>query len=108
VAIASMLALLRHLGLETQGRPEGPLFLNASALAKPEAPCDFVRRIQTSIVVPEPSLARFGRTRVSLPGGFAIRARPVDQHLMALEAMGALPSRLRLLGSAAWIFFITP
>jgi UDP-N-acetylglucosamine 1-carboxyvinyltransferase len=108
VDIASMLTLLRHLGVETQGRPGGPLFLNASALAKPEAPCDLVRRMHASIVVPGPSLARFGRARVSSPGGFAIGARPVDQHLKALEARGALPSRLRMLGSSGWIFFITP
>ena len=61
--------------------------------------------MHASIVVPGPSLAPFGRARVSFPGGFAIGARPVDQHLEALEAMGAVPSRLRLLGAAEWIFF---
>jgi UDP-N-acetylglucosamine 1-carboxyvinyltransferase len=89
VDIASMLALLRHLGVETQGRPGGPIVLRASALAEPEAPYDLVRRMRASIVVLGPLLARFGRARVSLPGGCAIGARPVDQHLKALEAMGA-------------------
>jgi UDP-N-acetylglucosamine 1-carboxyvinyltransferase len=89
VDIASMLALLRHLGVETQGRPGGSIVLKASALAEPEAPYDLVRRMRASIVVLGPLLARFGRARVSLPGGCAIGARPVDQHLKALEAMGA-------------------
>jgi len=89
VDIASMLALLRHLGVKTQGRPGGPIVLKASALAEPEAPYDLVRRMRASIVVLGPLLARCGRARVSLPGGCAIGARPVDQHLKALEAMGA-------------------
>jgi UDP-N-acetylglucosamine 1-carboxyvinyltransferase len=89
VDIASMLALLRHLGVATQGGPGGPIVLKSSVLAEPEAPYDLVRRMRASIVVLGPLLARFGRARVSLPGGCAIGARPVDQHLKALEAMGA-------------------
>ena len=75
--------------METQGRPGGPIILKSSVLADPEAPYDLVRRMRASIVVLGPLLARFGRARVSLPGGCAIGARPVDQHLKALEAMGA-------------------
>lgn len=67
VDIASMLALLRHLGVETQGRPGGPITLKSSVLAEPEAPYDLVRRMRASIVVLGPLLARFGRARVSLP-----------------------------------------
>ncbi len=89
VDIASMLALLRRLGVKTQGRPGGPLTLNASSLGEPEAPYELVRKMRASIVVLGPLLARCGRARVSLPGGCAIGARPVDQHLKALKAMGA-------------------
>lgn len=87
--IASMLQLLDHLGVQTEGSPGGPLTLRAASITCPEAPYDIVRRMRASIVVLGPLLARFGRARVSLPGGCAIGARPVDQHLKALAAMGA-------------------
>ena len=89
VDIASMAALLKHLGVEVEGRPGGPIALRAASLVEPEAPYELVRKMRASIVVLGPLLARFGRARVSLPGGCAIGARPVDQHLKALEAMGA-------------------
>lgn len=89
VDIASMLALLKHLGVKAKGRPGGPITLQAAVLAEPEAPYELVRKMRASIVVLGPLLARCGRARVSLPGGCAIGARPVDQHLKALEAMGA-------------------
>jgi UDP-N-acetylglucosamine 1-carboxyvinyltransferase len=87
--IASMLELLRHLGVETQGSPGGAIGLQASAIPVPEAPYEIVRKMRASIVVLGPLLARFGRARVSLPGGCAIGARPVDQHLKVLAALGA-------------------
>jgi UDP-N-acetylglucosamine 1-carboxyvinyltransferase len=87
--IASMRALLKHLGVEAHGKPGGPISLRAAEVRKPEAPYDLVRKMRASIVVLGPLLARFGRARVSLPGGCAIGARPVDQHLKALAAMGA-------------------
>ncbi len=87
--IASMLDLLRHLGVETDGEPGGALALRAFSLTELEAPYELVRKMRASIVVLGPMLARCGRARVSLPGGCAIGARPVDQHLKALEAMGA-------------------
>ena len=87
--IASMLDLLRHLGVETEGEPGGALTLRASSLSGLEAPYELVRKMRASIVVLGPMLARGGQARVSLPGGCAIGARPVDQHLKALEAMGA-------------------
>jgi UDP-N-acetylglucosamine 1-carboxyvinyltransferase len=87
--IASMRALLKHLGVEAHGKPGGPLSLRAAEIRKPEAPYDLVRKMRASIVVLGPLVARFGKARVSLPGGCAIGARPVDQHLRALSAMGA-------------------
>jgi UDP-N-acetylglucosamine 1-carboxyvinyltransferase len=61
----------------------------AAREANPEAPYDLVRQMRASVLVLGPLLARYGRARVSLPGGCAIGARPVDQHLMGLEALGA-------------------
>ena len=55
----------------------------------PEAPYDLVRQMRASILVLGPLVARYGRAKVSLPGGCAIGARPVDQHLKGLESMGA-------------------
>ncbi|HEV8246466.1 MAG TPA: UDP-N-acetylglucosamine 1-carboxyvinyltransferase, partial [Polyangiaceae bacterium] len=57
--------------------------------ANPEAPYELVRQMRASVLVLGPLLARYGRAKVSLPGGCAIGARPVDQHLMGLEALGA-------------------
>ncbi len=54
-----------------------------------EAPYDTVKTMRASVTVMGPLLARYGRARVSLPGGCAIGARPIDQHLKGLEALGA-------------------
>lgn len=54
-----------------------------------EAPYDLVRQMRASVLVLGPLVARFGKARVSLPGGCAIGARPVDQHIRGLEALGA-------------------
>jgi UDP-N-acetylglucosamine 1-carboxyvinyltransferase len=82
-------ALLRFLGRDvTLDLPE--VRVNpATREANPEAPYDLVRQMRASVLVLGPLLARYGRARVSLPGGCAIGARPVDQHLMGLEALGA-------------------
>jgi UDP-N-acetylglucosamine 1-carboxyvinyltransferase len=56
---------------------------------KLEAPYELVKTMRASVLVLGPLVARFGRARVSLPGGCAIGARPIDQHLKGLQAMGA-------------------
>lgn len=56
---------------------------------KAEAPYDLVKTMRASVLVLGPLLARYGRARISLPGGCAIGARPIDQHLRGLELMGA-------------------
>lgn len=61
----------------------------AERAPQPEAPYDLVRQMRASVLVLGPLLARHGRARVSLPGGCAIGARPVDQHLAGLTALGA-------------------
>ena len=58
-------------------------------MPRPEAPYELVKTMRASVLVLGPLLARLGRARVSLPGGCAIGARPIDQHLKALAALGA-------------------
>ncbi len=65
--------------IDPRGVHDGPL----------EAPYDMVKTMRASVTVMGPLLARYGRARVSLPGGCAIGARPIDQHLKGLEALGA-------------------
>jgi UDP-N-acetylglucosamine 1-carboxyvinyltransferase len=81
--------LLRVLGRDvTVGIPEVRVHA-ATRPAVPEAPYELVRQMRASVLVLGPLVARYGRARVSLPGGCAIGARPVDQHLLGLEALGA-------------------
>lgn len=87
----SLAVLLRHLGVKVERDSEAQdrMFLHAPELASTEAPYDLVRKMRASFNVLGPILARAGKARVSLPGGCAIGARPVDLHLKALEALGA-------------------
>ncbi|MEK6698885.1 MAG: UDP-N-acetylglucosamine 1-carboxyvinyltransferase [Nitrospirota bacterium] len=63
--------------------------LDSTNLASPEAPYDLVRTMRASVLVLGPLVARMGKARVSLPGGCAIGARPINLHLMGLEKLGA-------------------
>jgi UDP-N-acetylglucosamine 1-carboxyvinyltransferase len=63
--------------------------LDSTDLASPEAPYDLVRTMRASVLVLGPLVARMGKARVSLPGGCAIGARPINLHLMGLEKLGA-------------------
>ncbi len=67
----------------------GTLTIDATELGNPEAPYELVKTMRASVLVLGPLVARCGRARVSLPGGCAIGARPIDQHLKALQALGA-------------------
>src|SRR6056297_3955402 len=88
--IRTMTALLESLGCEVASLQGGRvLVVGAEAIANHTADYDIVRRMRASILVLGPMLARDGHAVVSLPGGCAIGARPVDLHLKALEAMGA-------------------
>ena len=89
--VDTTLKVLRSLGA-TAERLEGDdsrVRIDASGVDKPEAPYELVKTMRASILVLGPLLARFGHARVSLPGGCAIGARPVDQHIKGLQAMGA-------------------
>jgi UDP-N-acetylglucosamine 1-carboxyvinyltransferase len=79
--------LLTGFGVEIEG--DETLRINAGEITSCEAPYDLVRTMRASILVLGPLVARMGRARVSLPGGCAIGARPVNLHLKALQAMGA-------------------
>lgn len=88
--IRTMTTLLQSLGAEVQPLQDGQvLALSSHDLTSARAEYDIVRKMRASILVLGPLLARFGHAEVSLPGGCAIGARPVDLHLKALEAMGA-------------------
>src|SRR5690606_13146584 len=88
--IRTMTELLRSLGAEVADLQDGKvLALSSHALTSQRADYDIVRKMRASILVLGPMLARAGQAIVSLPGGCAIGARPVDLHLRALEAMGA-------------------
>ncbi len=88
--IRTMTALLQSLGAEVASLQDGQvLALSSHALTSHRADYDIVRKMRASILVLGPMLARDGRAEVSLPGGCAIGARPVDLHLKAFEAMGA-------------------
>jgi UDP-N-acetylglucosamine 1-carboxyvinyltransferase len=80
--------LLRMLGAKIE-HEESKLFIDTTKLDGWEAPYELVSKMRASIYVLGPLLARFGKAKVSFPGGCAIGTRPVDLHLMAMEKLGA-------------------
>jgi UDP-N-acetylglucosamine 1-carboxyvinyltransferase len=86
--IVSVSNLLTHLGAEIR-REGGRVTIDAAGLANHEAPYDLVRKMRASILVLGPLVARLKKARVSLPGGCAIGARPINLHLKGLARMGA-------------------
>jgi UDP-N-acetylglucosamine 1-carboxyvinyltransferase len=94
--ISSMAHLLGELGVEIAMNGHGPdgyagrvLDLTARTIRSTTAPYDLVRKMRASVLVLGPLLARYGRARVSLPGGCAIGTRPVDLHLKVMAQLGA-------------------
>ena len=87
--VTTMLGLLAQMGIAVSVDDKLGVELNAQGLNNPLAPYDLVKTMRASVLVLGPLLARCGEARVSLPGGCAIGLRPVDQHLKALQAMGA-------------------
>ncbi|MDI6795795.1 MAG: UDP-N-acetylglucosamine 1-carboxyvinyltransferase [Desulfatibacillaceae bacterium] len=86
--VRTTLDLLAHLGAKVF-RDGTAVTVDASGVNEPEAPYELVRKMRASVLVLGPLAARLGRAKVSLPGGCAIGARPIDLHLKGLEAMGA-------------------
>jgi UDP-N-acetylglucosamine 1-carboxyvinyltransferase len=86
--IKSTSLLLSHLGAKVETCKD-TVRISARDLAQFEAPYDLVRKMRASVLVLGPLVARLGRARVSLPGGCAIGARPINLHLKGLAALGA-------------------
>ncbi len=87
--VTTMIELLGCLGADVVLDEKMRVEVTAANLHSLKAPYELVKTMRASFVVLGPLLARFGRAEVSLPGGCAIGARPVDQHLKGLEALGA-------------------
>lgn len=88
VDIKTLIKLLNNLGAKSSFKNHS-LTLNTNEINSTKATYDIVRKMRASILVLGPLLSRFGHCEVSLPGGCAIGARPIDLHLAALEKMGA-------------------
>lgn len=82
-------ALLRFLGRDLHIEGDALLVREERSEIRSEAPYELVKQMRASILVLGPLVARYGKAKVSLPGGCQIGARPVDQHLKGLEALGA-------------------
>ena len=80
--------LLRHLGAEVEYK-NNTLTVDATNLTTYEAPYELVRKMRASFLVMGPLLARFNKTKISMPGGCAIGTRPIDLHLKGFKALGA-------------------
>lgn len=86
--VVTIVQLLEHLGLNSSWESDA-LHLEAAEIDQFEAPYDMVKTMRASVLVLGPLVSRFGKGIVSLPGGCAIGARPIDMHLKGLEALGA-------------------
>ena len=107
--VKTMITLLESMGIEANINHKGSLTLNASGIDSRFASYELVKTMRASIMVLGPLLAKYGEAKVSLPGGCAIGARPVDLHIKGLEKLGAkieikdgylLASADRLIGSS--------
>ena len=90
--VATMLKVLQMMGCEAErltGKKKYICEVEVGPKVVPEAPYDLVKTMRASVLVLGPLVARWGRARVSMPGGCAIGARPIDQHLKGLQALGA-------------------
>ncbi|WP_257458178.1 UDP-N-acetylglucosamine 1-carboxyvinyltransferase [Archangium lipolyticum] len=90
--VVTMLKVLDTMGCQSvrlTGRKKDVCEVSVEGPITPEAPYDLVKTMRASVLVLGPLVARFGRARVSMPGGCAIGARPIDQHLKGLKALGA-------------------
>ncbi|MEK6693614.1 MAG: UDP-N-acetylglucosamine 1-carboxyvinyltransferase [Nitrospirota bacterium] len=88
IDIKTMGKILTHLGAKVSVE-EDRVKVDTTHINNPEAPYDLVRSMRASVLVLCPLIARMGEAKVSLPGGCAIGARPINLHLMGLEKMGA-------------------
>ena len=87
--VTTMLSLLQMMGVQITVDDREGVEIDASNVDCPQAPYELVKTMRASILVLGPLVARFGEADVSLPGGCAIGARPVNLHVAGLQAMGA-------------------
>ncbi|MBI5043076.1 MAG: UDP-N-acetylglucosamine 1-carboxyvinyltransferase [Nitrospirae bacterium] len=88
--VATMGKLISYIGAEVKGiEDNNTISINTKALTKCDAPYDLVKTMRASVLVLGPLIVRCGEAKISLPGGCAIGARPINLHLMGLEKMGA-------------------
>ncbi len=87
--VTTMLTLLGQMGVSISLDEKLGIELKADRITQPVAPYELVKTMRASVLVLGPLVARYGKARVSLPGGCAIGSRPVDQHIKGLQAMGA-------------------
>src|SRR5215469_7981826 len=89
--ITTMAKLLAHMRchVESPDIPPSEFIIQAERISHAEAPYELVKTMRASVLTLGPLVARFGYARVSLPGGCAIGARPIDLHIQALEQLGA-------------------
>jgi UDP-N-acetylglucosamine 1-carboxyvinyltransferase len=87
--IRTMEKLMGYIGARLTEAPDGPHTIHAAKIVDPSAPYDLVKTMRASSLVLGPLLARAGTARVSLPGGCAIGARPINLHVSGLEQLGA-------------------
>ncbi len=92
VDVNTMFKVLDEMGCKSErltGKKKDVVHIRVPTKVNPEAPYELVKTMRASVLVLGPLVARYGRARVSMPGGCAIGARPIDQHLKGLEALGA-------------------
>jgi UDP-N-acetylglucosamine 1-carboxyvinyltransferase len=101
--VRTIIRVLSNLGVKIWKEGEG-YGMDAADISNHEAPYELVKTMRASILVLGPLVARMGKARVSLPGGCAIGARPVNLHLLGLEALGAkIEIRTVILRQRLWI-----
>ena len=87
--VTTMIDLLGRMGVKATIHEQMSVEVDAANISECSAPYELVKTMRASVLVLGPLLGRFGRADVSLPGGCAIGARPVDLHVTGLRAMGA-------------------
>ena len=88
--VHTLTAVLEQLGVKAEfNADKNTLLVDGSKIDSCEAPYDLVRKMRASFLIIGPLLARYGKARISLPGGCAIGTRPIDLHLKGFEALGA-------------------
>jgi UDP-N-acetylglucosamine 1-carboxyvinyltransferase len=87
--VDTMIEVIRKLGIKVEWKEDNTLYIDSDYFNNYEAPYELVKKMRASILVMGPLLARLNKAKISLPGGCAIGARPVDFHIKGFETLGA-------------------